>query len=715
MTFQYIKLQNHAYNYLINCCYQEGERCYKELIELNPKQHINYYYLGLILFLQDRDEEAEELWLELILESSLNDNDKVIQELTNLMAKIGNYYYQKGYLKPATKIYTYLLQQNPSSLEYKLSLANLFSSQGKLDEGIFLYQEIIKVSPIDIKAHFYLGQSFLQKDLYLIAYQHFYLCTLLTKDNLLAKKYLAIALNSISFNKIDLGLLKIIESCFQHPDIRHQNLATPCLSILKINSFFANLLKLAEYEDYQQLEVEYKKNEFKNLCVNNIFNELLRKTLLSSLNLENFITNVRHYFLRNVNTVDILNLKLIVSLGVQAFNTEYIYNIAELEREQLNNLKQDLEILLNHDNSLVFNNLQQIKLAIFCMYFPLSALPEYKKILNIEKEKINQDLLLLIEIQIKNYQEEEEIKKTIPSLTKIEDDTSIKVKSQYEENPFPRWLGITLLPPIPLSREFGALFPYFNLPENFINRKLNILIAGCGTGQHAVSVSTTYEDVDILAVDLSRSSLAYGIRMSKKLGINNIDFQQADILDLSKSLNQKFDLIESSGVIHHLKNPLAGLQVLVELLAPSGLLKLGLYSHNARQSIVKAREYIKERGFSSSVEDLRAFRQEVITKRENLQWVNDLMGFGDFYTTSQFRDLVFHVQEHQFTIPQIKEIIESFKLKFIGFQLDQDHKNKYKEMFKDDLQMNNLSNWHKFEEIYPSTFKGMYQFWCQKL
>ena len=104
------------------------------------------------------------------------------------------------------------------------------------------------------------------------------------------------------------------------------------------------------------------------------------------------------------------------------------------------------------------------------------------------------------------------------------------------------------------------------------------MIAGCGTGNHSI-IATRYKNANILAVDLSLSSLAYAKRKTEELGYKNIEYLHADILDLNK-LNKKFDVIESSGVLHHMKDPIAGLKVLVDILEPHGFLKLGLYSES---------------------------------------------------------------------------------------------------------------------------------------
>tara|TARA_B100000787_G_scaffold93930_1_gene69343 strand:+ start:154 stop:381 length:228 start_codon:yes stop_codon:yes gene_type:complete len=68
-------------------------------------------------------------------------------------------------------------------------------------------------------------------------------------------------------------------------------------------------------------------------------------------------------------------------------------------------------------------------------------------------------------------------------------------------------------------------------------------------------------------------------------GFKNIEYMQADILDLG-NLDKKFDIVESSGVLHHMDDPMAGWKVLTDCLKPAGLMNLGLYSELARPHIV---------------------------------------------------------------------------------------------------------------------------------
>jgi len=140
---------------------------------------------------------------------------------------------------------------------------------------------------------------------------------------------------------------------------------------------------------------------------------------------------------------------------------------------------------------------------------------------------------------------------------------------------------------------------------------------------------------------------------------------------------------------------------------------LGLYSEIARRHVVKARELIAARGYSGTLDDIRRFREDLTAKDMGveLQWLSRL---SDFYSTSDCRDLLFHVQEHRLTLGQIESFLTEFGLHFIGFELDPGALHQYRARFTDDPSGTNLRNWARFEAENPDAFVGMYQFWIQK-
>jgi 2-polyprenyl-3-methyl-5-hydroxy-6-metoxy-1,4-benzoquinol methylase len=319
--------------------------------------------------------------------------------------------------------------------------------------------------------------------------------------------------------------------------------------------------------------------------------------------------------------------------------------------------------------------------------------------------------MALLKEHIVEPMEEQRCREAMSRLTAVEDAVSSLVQRQYEENPYPRW---TKLPPArkvhSLNSHLRQQFPFAPFGPLGKESNLDILIAGCGTGQESIESARQFPNARVLAVDLSLSSLGYAKRKTDEAGIANIEYAQGDILKLG-SIGRSFDMIASVGVLHHLANPTAGLRVLLSLLRPGGFMQLGLYSQSARRDVVAARAFIAERGYSSDVLAIRRSRQDLI---ENFAQSERLTSMRDFYVTSECRDLLFHVQEHRFTLPQIKEILGNLCLHFIGFQLEPHVIHEYRARFPDDKSKTNLDHWNDFEREFPDTFVGMYRFWVQK-
>ena len=249
------------------------------------------------------------------------------------------------------------------------------------------------------------------------------------------------------------------------------------------------------------------------------------------------------------------------------------------------------------------------------------------------------------------------------------------------------------------------------MPYQDIDRgDVDFLIAGCGTGIQAVERARQFRLRTVLAIDLSLSSLTYAARKAHEAGIANLEFAQADILN-ARDINRQFSAIDSAGVLHHLRDPLDGWRRLIDLLKPNGLMHIGLYSSKGRTAISAAREMIRDRDVGDSEAAIRSFRQQ-LADLEPGSPLADITGFLDFYTLSECRDLLFHVQEHQFEIPEIASFLTAHQLNFLGFETTATEA--YRRRFPEDGSATSLARWDVFELENPATFRGMYQFWVQK-
>lgn len=437
---------------------------------------------------------------------------------------------------------------------------------------------------------------------------------------------------------------------------------------------------------------------------------LLAIDALNSVPLERLLTAVRRQMLADAlepaahdEPPDEALLRLQAAIAGQCFINEYVYAVDDQEAEQLARLLAQMhERIASGDGPGA--------LIASAAYAPLSGLPG---IAALAARPWPAPLTVLFTQQVTEPQAEARLREAIPRLTAIDDAVSREVQAQYEANPYPRWVR---MPPPEAPCDLGALLrrqlPASRLEPRVRPGRIDVLIAGCGTGRHPISVARQLADASVLAVDLSRASLAYATRKTAEAGLSNIRYAQADILQLG-GIGQRFDLIESAGVLHHLADPLAGWRVLGELLRPGGLMLLGLYSEAGRRDVVAARRRIAEQGLGAQAEDIRRCRQALMSDALAPQFAQFLSS-RDFHSTSACRDLLFHVQEHRFTVPQLRQAIASLGLRFVGFVLDGDVNAAYDREHPDDPMRIDLDHWHAFETARPDTFARMYAFWVQK-
>jgi 2-polyprenyl-3-methyl-5-hydroxy-6-metoxy-1,4-benzoquinol methylase len=675
----------------------------QRVLEFNPEAYQYSIYLGIALLLNNQEEAAQNTWLSYLLTLEEAEYEESFQEIITGLENLADKYQDREDFSEAETIYNYLLKEElgGNSIPEKLG-KNLFT-QAKFSEAIVVYQGLDTNNP---KIAFEIGKCLLNLEEYFQAFRYFYHATLQQPDNLDYLKFFVISLRTISFHSVNEQLSNTIKKCCEHPEVNHQHLLKPIVSILQLDPTFQSILEICPQQSYADFQAHINRETLKQVILDNPWlNFILRETVITDLSLERLILYLRRLLLQD-SSLEAQNF--LTSLAIQNYYNEYVCSSSSEEEEIVKELRSSLEI---SDN---LNSLER-ELVILANYQRLSQLSRAEEILELSEKYFNPATQALIQKTLARDLAERALREEIQQLTPILDNTSVAVQSQYEENPYPRWLGITKLEPIPASQYIRFLFPSWQQSEFLKQSGLKVLVAGCGTGAEAIVFANNYKNVEILAIDLSLTSLAYAKRMTKQFAIKNITFMQADILKLD-SLTERFQIITSTGVIHHLKNPEQGLKILVDLLVPNGLIKIALYSRLARQSIAIARQKIKDNNLLNNPASIRQFREEIITEVQTEAWMKDLTNFSDFYTLSSCRDLLFHVQEHTFTFLEVKGLLEKVGLKFIGLEISNKAiKSSYAKQFPEDITMTNLDNWHQFEEAYPTTFRAMYHIWCQKL
>jgi SAM-dependent methyltransferase len=308
------------------------------------------------------------------------------------------------------------------------------------------------------------------------------------------------------------------------------------------------------------------------------------------------------------------------------------------------------------------------------------------------------------------YEEEMAIKRSIETFTAIKDPVSRQVAANYEAYPYPRWIKIKE-PALGSRQQFlRELFQHDELA--FLERPFDVLVAGCGTGSKAIQIALSLgENARVWGADLSQASLAYAARMARKYQVyDRMKFLQVDILDLPK-FDQQFDIVECTGVLHHMRDPLEGGKAVVGRVRPGGIVHISLYSELARREIVRLRREYRISEISN--DEIRAYRYRLM--HDSPETIDDALPTrSDFFDLSRCKDLLFHPVEHRFTIPQLTQAMNALGLEFLGFEIPKPIGKQYWTPVPGAKHRRNLDRWWEFELRNPDVFQNLYEIWCRK-
>jgi tetratricopeptide (TPR) repeat protein len=629
-----------------------------------------------------------------------------IQILFNLAIALTNL----GNTKEAERLYRHILQEQPQHIKALNNLALAYFRDGNEKEAETLLRKIIELAPEDTSYFFNLAVNLLRQGKAVEALPYCERARVLAPAVSYYWQTLAQCLEQIPLSAQTDSFEDSLTSCLATEGIDRSSLAPVSISRLKQKPFFAAALAMA---GSPSLLAEKILSGELPLLNTRLLHLVLQHTVVVDQELEQLLTAIRKALLLHITealvpekTISELSL-FTCSMALQCFTNEYVYFQSEEETGRISQLKKEME------EALVDGSISPFKVSLLGCYMPLHLADHAERLLShsgFQQGPIRQVIIR----QVLEPLAEQKIRKEIKQLFSIQDAISLKVRGQYEENPYPRWADIPATGQAsPFVIKLQSHFPTLAWDGIAVPAQPEILVAGCGTGREAIQAARLYSGAQILAVDLSLASLAYAVRKANELNIANIEFAQADILALT-SLQKQFDFIQCSGVLHHMRDPLAGWQILTDLLRPGGFMQICLYSEIARKPVVAAREFIAAHGYESSPTDIRRCRQALFELHEENP-IKKIMVWRDFYTLSMCRDLIFHVQEHRFTTIQLENAIRQLGLVFLGFVSENPKLFKqYSTLFPDDRHKQCLPCWHQYEEKYPESFVGMYKFWLRK-
>jgi len=595
----------------------------------------------------------------------------------------------------------------PDFADAHSNLGNALMDLGQLERACASYRKALDIHPEHADAHHNLGNALAEQGRADQAFEHHQRAVGLNPEKLSFWAGFGRSLESVVFHAADESLWRDLTELLERRVVRPARIVPPILNALRHHPDFSRALERANDPDDIATTCHGIVRQLSQIP---LFLKTLEQCPINDLDVERLLTALRRNLLlaRDPENPDGDALPFLAALALQCFTNEYVYPETSEETDAVSRLDRELSECARNGQKT-----EAYMLALLGAYRPLHTYP-WARALN--GNMVDSDLRDVFIRHITEPAREAELRAKIPCLTPVQDSVSILVQEQYEENPYPRWISTGLETQ---SRSIGAVLTSaplsFDLEGYASPERPDVLVAGCGTGQISLFVASRFSNVRVLAVDLSLSSLSYAMRKSSELHCGDVEYAQADIMEIDR-LDREFDLIDCSGVLHHLDDPLKGWRALTSVLRTGGVMKIGLYSEAARRHIVAARALVAERGYRSTPEDIRRCREDIIAMANDGDvMAQDICRSRDFFSMSNCRDLIFHVQEHRFSLPQIKDALQELGLTFLGFELhNRNSTREFKDANPSRESLTSLDLWHEFEEEHPDTFQGMYQFWCRK-
>lgn len=622
--------------------------------------------------------------------------------LNAALRRAGTLFRARRYLE-AAQAYREVIQRHPKLADVHNNLGVTLKAAGHLSDAIPCFKRAVRLKPDYVAALGNLAGAFEAVGQIANAVDPRIDAWRLDPENVEIRDALIRTLRRCSYEKPHPGARAAIAALQAHPDVDQQALSDPAIRIWSSHPGIRRTLEAAQHG----FPDDPPGAGFKSLTgflPDDLVIRALCWSIVSHPAMEAWLTRTRRFLLdaaiagQPVAT----DSRWLAAIAVQARASEWVWFETPEEQDQLIRLA-DLALIDAPPPN---------RALIRAMYMPIETDPAIESLWH-EAGALKADdrspYAVLLRRSLVEPRSERQIAGDLTHLTDVRDTVSKAVRDQYEDSPYPRWLSLARRPRTTLLRHLAQVLALPD-PVRAEDERPRILIAGCGTGRHALQTALRYENAEVFAIDLSVASLAYGRRMALELGVGNIIFAQADLLEIG-GYPERFNLIESSGVLHHLDDPMAGWRVLRRLLAPGGLMRLAFYSRRARIPLDDVRNAVPARG--DLMTRVRAARRRIYGLPEG-HAARALLRSADFYAASGVRDALLHTREVTVDPPWIKQALGDLELRFLGFELpDPAMLDAYRKRNPADRSGVDLDAWNAMEIDHPDMFLGMYQFWAQ--
>lgn len=554
----------------------------------------------------------------------------------------------------------------PNRPDLLQNLGLVLGARGRTDEELRTYAAALKAEPRNPALYELLGQAELRAGQAALAVSTYSDLLRLDPAHKVARHNLAIALLEAPFKEWTAERETLLFHLLSHQDIELLHLAPAVGGVVRHRH---GITTGAEDPPLDRLAADA------------LLIAALATLYFADAVTERFLTRTRSRVLAALDGAAEPNpgvLRLAAALGIHSFSNDYAFLVgdgsgADAEADRVARLAAELTTAAASVDAATTAVDPALVAAVarHALFAPLHGHPAAEALAALAPTAWPPELRPLLLRTVVEVRDEVARGERIPAFGRVAagDAVTSSVKAMYEEHPYPRWQSFGFVAAQPIGLLLAPQLPGWTPPAWSDGRPFDVLVAGCGTGRHALRAALHYQGARVLAIDLSRRSLAYAQRMAERFGAGNIEFLQGDLHELP-GLGRRFQLIETIGSFETLADPAQGWAALRACLADDGLLHVGSYSETARRPVVRARTRIAELGIPATADGMRRFRRMVLDGALDGSGFGDgrrLAEVGDFYSLAGVRDFLFHVQEHRFWLRQLRDLARANDLRFVGF------------------------------------------------
>jgi SAM-dependent methyltransferase len=167
----------------------------------------------------------------------------------------------------------------------------------------------------------------------------------------------------------------------------------------------------------------------------------------------------------------------------------------------------------------------------------------------------------------------------------------------------------------------------------------------------------------VVAIDVSQPSLDHSKYLKDKYALKNLELRLLPIEE-APTLEQNFDLIVSTGVLHHMAEPKVGMKALADCLKPDGVAAIMLYARYGRAGVELLQAIFRDLGLKQDEESLRIVKETIAALAPSHPVKSYISIAPDLQFDAGLVDTFLHGRDRSYTVEDCLDLVDSAGLVF---------------------------------------------------